>query len=191
MPDYAGSNKLLAQRKLPDFFWTGETEMNCLRQCFKEVRESAYNHHIQRLMVIGNFCLLCGFDPREVQEWYLVVYHDAYEWVEMPNVVGMILYADGGLFASKPYAASANYIDKMSDYCGSCAYSPRTKQGEGACPFNLLYWDFMARNRERLSGNHRLKRTYATLDRMDPEKVRAVRRQARDFLDGLPSSGDY
>jgi len=191
MPDYAASNKLNAQRRLPDFFWTGETELNCLRQCFEEVRESAYNHHIQRLMVIGNFCLLCGFDPREVQEWYLVVYHDAYEWVEMPNVVGMILYADGGLFASKPYAASANYIDKMSDYCADCAYSPKTKTGEGACPFDLLYWDFIARNEKNLRGNPRMNRTYATLDRMDGEKVKTIRKEAQAFLEGLPSGGDY
>ncbi|MBO0902563.1 cryptochrome/photolyase family protein [Jiella sonneratiae] len=191
MPDYAASNKLLARRKLPDFFWTGETDLNCLGACFREVRDSAYNHHIQRLMVIGNFCLLCGFDPKEVQEWYLVVYHDAYEWVEMPNVVGMILYADGGLFASKPYAASANYIDKMSDYCGSCRYSPKLKTGEGACPFNLLYWDFVARNAERLQGNPRMARTYATLGRMDAKKVATIRREAEGFLDGLVSTGEY
>ncbi|MDY8107583.1 cryptochrome/photolyase family protein [Fulvimarina sp. 2208YS6-2-32] len=191
MPDYAASNALDARRKLPDFFWTGDTELNCLRQSIAEVRASAYNHHIQRLMVIGNFCLLAGFDPAEVQEWYLTVYHDAYEWVEMPNVVGMILYADGGLFASKPYAASANYIDKMSDYCGHCVYSPKTKTGEGACPFNLLYWDFIARNRARLKGNPRLNRTYATLDRMNEDKVATARREARAFLDGLVATGDY
>ncbi|MEX6507155.1 cryptochrome/photolyase family protein [Jiella sp. M17.18] len=191
MPGYGDENALDARRKLPDFFWTGETEMNCLSQCVREVQASAYNHHIQRLMVLGNFCLLCGFDPKEVQEWYLTVYHDAYEWVEMPNVVGMILFADGGLFASKPYAASANYIDKMSDYCGPCAYSPKKKEGEGACPFNLLYWDFIARNRQVLQKNHRLQRTYATLGRMDPEKVERVRKEARAFLDGLVATGDY
>ena len=191
MPDYASSNKLRAQRKLPDFFWTGETEMNCLKQSFAEVKARAYNHHIQRLMVIGNFCLLCGFDPRKVQEWYLVVYHDAYEWVEMPNVVGMILHADGGLFATKPYAASGNYIDRMSDYCGDCAYSPKVKSGEGACPFNFLYWDFIARNEERLKGNPRLNRTYATLDRMADEKVEAARKDAAAFLDGLVADGAY
>ena len=157
----------------------------------REVREGAYNHHIQRLMVIGNFCLLCGFNPREVQEWYLVVYHDAYEWVEMPNVVGMILYADGGLFATKPYAASGNYIDRMSDYCADCAYSPKLKSGEGACPFNFLYWDFIARNEARLKGNPRLNRTYATLERMADEKVVAARKDAAHFLDGLVATGDY
>ncbi|WAP68568.1 cryptochrome/photolyase family protein [Jiella pelagia] len=191
MPGYESSNALSADRPLPDFFWTGETDLNCLRQCFREVQASAYNHHIQRLMVIGNFCLLCGFDPRQVQEWYLVVYHDAYEWVEMPNVVGMILYADDGLFATKPYAASANYIDKMSDYCGTCRYSPKAKTGEGACPFNLLYWDFIARNARRLKTNPRMNRTYATLERMDEAKVRTIRAEAKAFLDSLQATGNY
>ena len=191
MPGYERSNQLLAQRRLPDFFWTGETELNCLAQCIREVEASAYNHHIQRLMVIGNFCLLCGFDPRDVQEWYLTVYHDAYEWVEMPNVVGMILYADGGLFASKPYAASGNYIDKMSDYCGNCRYSPKVKTGDGACPFNLLYWDFIARNEKRLKGNPRMNRTYATLARMDAGKVATIRSEASAFFDSLVATGDY
>ncbi|TFF23150.1 cryptochrome/photolyase family protein [Jiella endophytica] len=191
MPGYETSNRLDAQRSLPDFFWTGETDLNCLHHCIEEVKARAYNHHIQRLMVLGNFCLLCGFDPKEVQEWYLTVYHDAYEWVEMPNVVGMILYADGGLFASKPYAASANYIDKMSDYCGGCRYSPKVKTGEGACPFNLLYWDFIVRNEKRLKGNPRMNRTYATLDRMDGRKVQTIRKEATAFLDGLSSTGNY
>ncbi|WP_082529312.1 cryptochrome/photolyase family protein [Aurantimonas sp. Leaf443] len=191
MPDYADANALDAQRPLPDFFWTGETSLNCLAQCFAEVKASAYNHHIQRLMVIGNFSLLAGLEPKAVQEWYLTVYHDAYEWVEMPNVVGMILFADDGLFASKPYAASGNYIDKMSDYCGACTYSPKIKTGEGACPFNYLYWDFMARNAPKLRGNHRLARVYATLDRMDQKKVADARRDAAAFLDALPVGGDY
>lgn len=191
MPSYGARNALNARQPLPDFFWTGETEMNCLAQSIAETRDNAYAHHIQRLMVIGNFCLLAGLDPLEVQEWFLVVYHDAYEWVEMPNVVGMILFADDGLFASKPYAASGNYIDKMSDYCGSCTYSPKVKQGEGACPFNYLYWDFLVRNRQKLSRNARLFRPYSTLDRMADEKVAAARRDAKAFLAGLSSSDDY
>lgn len=191
MPGYGARNALDARRPLPDFFWTGDTDLNCLRQSIAETRANAYAHHIQRLMVIGNFCLLAGLDPVEVQEWFLVVYHDAYEWVEMPNVVGMILYADDGLFASKPYAASGNYIDKMSDYCRSCVYSPKVKQGEGACPFNPLYWDFLARNRDKLSRNQRLQRPYATLDRMAPDKVAAARRDAQAFLTGLVGDGDY
>lgn len=191
MPSYGARNALNARHPLPDFFWTGETEMNCLAQSIAETRDNAYAHHIQRLMVIGNFCLLAGLDPVEVQEWFLVVYHDAYEWVEMPNVVGMILFADDGLFASKPYAASGNYIDKMSDYCGACAYSPKVKQGDGACPFNYLYWDFLARNRQKLARNHRLFRPYATLDRMSEEKVATARKDAKAFLAGLPKGGGY
>lgn len=191
MPGYGERNALDAKRPLPDFFWTGETDLNCLKQSIEETRANAYAHHIQRLMVLGNFCLLAGFDPREVQEWYLVVYHDAYEWVEMPNVVGMILYADEGLFASKPYAASGNYINKMSDYCGSCAYDVKKREGEGACPFNYLYWDFVARNRRHLARNPRTSRTVSTLDRMSEAKVRTARADARRFLDGLTSGGAY
>ena len=151
MPSYAARNALGAHRPLPDFFWTGATELNCMAQCIGETRDNAYAHHIQRLMVLGNFCLLAGLDPRQVQEWYLVVYHDAYEWVEMPNVVGMILHADDGLFATKPYAASGNYINRMSDYCENCRYDVKQRTGDDACPFNYLYWDFMARNAGRLS----------------------------------------
>ena len=142
-------------------------------------------------MVLGNFCLLAGLDPRQVQEWYLVVYHDAYEWVEMPNVVGMILHADDGLFATKPYAASGNYINRMSDYCENCRYDVKQRTGDDACPFNYLYWDFMARNAGRLSDNRRMTRTYATLDRMDKTVVADMRASARTFLAALPSSGDY
>ncbi|WP_279477628.1 cryptochrome/photolyase family protein [Aureimonas sp. SK2] len=191
MPGYGTRNALGADRPLPDFFWTGETEMNCLAQAIGETAASAYAHHIQRLMVIGNFCLLAGLDPVEVQEWYLVVYHDAYEWVEMPNVVGMILYADGGVFATKPYAASGNYINKMSNYCGQCRFDVKQRTGEDACPFNYLYWDFVARHAERFADNRRMDRTLFTLGRMDEEKVAAMRRDAAYFLDGLTPAGTY
>ncbi|WP_062226187.1 cryptochrome/photolyase family protein [Aureimonas frigidaquae] len=191
MPHYGEKNALKAERRLPDFFWTGQTDLNCLRQCIEETRDNAYAHHIQRLMVLGNFCLLAAIAPADVQEWYLVVYHDAYEWVEMPNVVGMILHADGGLFATKPYAASGNYINRMSDYCGNCRYDVKQRTGPDACPFNYLYWDFVARNAERLKGNRRMSRTYATLARMDEGKVAEMRSQADAFLESLPNSGDY
>jgi deoxyribodipyrimidine photolyase-related protein len=191
MPGYGERNALGATRPLPDLFWTGETAMNCLRQSVRGTRDHAYAHHIQRLMVLGNFCLLAGIDPKAVQEWYLVVYHDAYEWVEMPNVVGMVLYADGGLIASKPYAASGNYINRMSDYCGRCEYDVNVRQGPGACPFNLLYWDFVARHRDRLAANPRAGQAVRTLERMDIAKLEVVRSQARAFLDALPSAGDY
>ena len=185
MPDYAAANALGADRPLPAFFWTGATEMNCLRQAIGETRANAYAHHIQRLMVIGNFCLLAGLEPRAVQDWYLLVYHDAYEWVEMPNVVGMILFADGGLLASKPYAASGAYIDRMSDYCGSCRYDVKRRSGPDACPFNPLYWDFLARHRDRFAGNHRMAMRIATLDRMEPGQLAAMRATAAAVLDGL------
>lgn len=185
MPGYDGENALRAVRDLPSFFWDAKTDMNCLRQAIGETRANAYAHHIQRLMVIGNFCLLAGLDPKQVQEWYLLVYHDAYEWVEMPNVVGMILYADDGFFASKPYAASGAYIDRMSDYCRSCEYDVKKKQGEQACPFNYLYWDFLGRNRERLEKNHRMGVILKNLDRFSAEKKDAIRRDSRRFLKTL------
>lgn len=185
MPDYGRENAFGASRALPGFFWDAQTEMNCLAQAIGETKANAYAHHIQRLMVIGNFCLLAGLDPKEVQEWYLLVYHDAYEWVEMPNVVGMILFADGGLFASKPYAASGAYIDRMSDYCGSCRYEVKKKAGPDACPFNYLYWDFLARNRRHLADNRRLAMVYKSLDRMSDGRRDEISRDARRFLDGL------
>jgi len=189
MPDYAHANALEARRPLPGFFWTGETAMNCLSQSITETKANAYAHHIQRLMVIGNFCLLSGLDPGEVQEWYLLVYQDAYEWVEMPNVVGMILHADGGLLASKPYAASGAYINRMSNYCGNCSYKVSKKNGRDACPFNYLYWDFLLRNRDVFSSNHRMGMMYRQIDRMSKEKISAVRRDAATFLAGL--GGDH
>lgn len=170
MPGLAEANAMDAYLPLPDFYWTGETDMACLHDCVRSTHANAHAHHIQRLMVLGNFALIAGFRPNEVADWYLVVYADAYEWVELPNVAAMILYADGGRLASKPYAASGNYIDKMSDYCGQCRYSPKIKTGEGACPFNPLYWHFMARHRDRLEKNPRIGRIYATWDRMTPER---------------------
>jgi len=185
MPAYGDLNHLDATRPLPEFFWTGRTRMNCMAQAIGETRQNAYAHHIQRLMVIGNFCLLAGLDPKQVQEWYLLVYHDAYEWVEMPNVVGMILHADGGLMASKPYAASGAYIDRMSDYCEKCSYAVKQKAGPDACPFNVLYWDFVARNKGKLSSNQRMKMPYATLARMDPDRLADIRADAARFLGQL------
>jgi deoxyribodipyrimidine photolyase-related protein len=185
MPGYGDANALAARRDLPDFFWTADTRMNCLRQAIGETRQNAYAHHIQRLMVIGNFALLAGLDPKQVQEWYLLVYHDAYEWVEMPNVVGMILYADGGVVASKPYAASGAYIDKMSDYCANCRYHVNRKNGEKACPFNYLYWNFIADNRERLQDNHRMRMIYSSLAKMKDEKRDAIRGDSERFFRAL------
>ncbi|MGM0560420.1 MAG: cryptochrome/photolyase family protein [Pseudomonadota bacterium] len=185
MPGYAELNALAAERPLPAFYWTGETEMNCLRHVIGETHANAYAHHIQRLMVTGNFALLAGLDPKAVNAWYMVVYADAYEWVELPNTHGMALHADGGLMASKPYAASGKYIDRMSDYCRNCRYDVKQATGEGACPFNYLYWDFIARHEQRFRGNPRMTMPLSTLHRMKPEKLEAMRVQAEAFLEGL------
>ncbi len=185
MPDYERTNYLLAERRLPDFFWTGQTKMNCLRQCILETKQNAYAHHIQRLMVLGNFALLAGLTPNEVNEWYLIVYADAYQWVELPNVTGMILFADGGMLASKPYAASGAYINKMSNYCGNCSYKVSHKNGKDACPFNYLYWDFLGRNREKLKGNARMGMMYKTLEKMPEEKKEAIASDSARFFKAL------
>lgn len=185
MPEYAAENALNAKRDLPDFFWTGETKLNCLHHAVEDTKALGYAHHIQRLMVLGNFCLLAGIDPKQVQEWFLAVYHDAYEWVELPNVSGMALFADGGFLASKPYAASGSYINKMSNYCKNCAYKVQDKTGENACPFNILYWDFMARNQEALRDNHRMGMTYRTWDKMTDEKQTTIQKEAETFLKSL------
>jgi deoxyribodipyrimidine photolyase-related protein len=185
MPGYARENFLSVDRSLPEFFWNARTEMNCLRQCVLETQENAYAHHIQRLMVIGNFSLLAGLSPNEVNEWFWIVYADAYQWVELPNVSGMILFADGGLLASKPYAASGAYINRMSDYCKSCRYKISKKNGPEACPFNYLYWDFLDRNREKLEGNPRLGMPYRTLKKMKAEKLDQIRSDSKHFFKAL------
>jgi deoxyribodipyrimidine photolyase-related protein len=185
MPDYARENFFEAKRPLPEFYWTGETQMNCLRQCVSETKENAYAHHIQRLMVLGNFALIAGIDPKHVNEWFLIVYADAYEWVELPNVSGMILFADGGYLASKPYAAGGSYINKMSDYCKNCSYKVKEKNGADACPFNYLYWDFLARNRDKLSNNHRIGMMYKTYDRMGDDKKHAIAQDSESFLKSI------
>jgi deoxyribodipyrimidine photolyase-related protein len=185
MPGYETENFLDADRVLPDLFWSADTQMNCMRQCVKETKENAYAHHIQRLMVLGNFALIAGLSPEEVNEWYMIVYADAYQWVELPNVTGMILFADGGVLASKPYAASGAYINKMSDYCKGCRYKVSKKNGPDACPFNYLYWDFLIRNQEKLRSNHRVGMIYRTLERMSEEKVEAIKNDSARFFKAL------
>ena len=185
MPDYANENFFGAKRNLPDFYWTADTKMNCVHQCVLETKKNAYAHHIQRLMILGNFALIAGIDPVQVNEWFLIVYADAYEWVELPNVSGMILFADGGYLASKPYAAGANYINKMSNYCKNCNYKVKEKNGPNACPFNYLYWDFLVRNRDQLQTNHRISMMYKTYDRMDKDKKNAIRHDSQLLLDNL------
>ncbi len=165
MPDYAQLNHFDHARPLPSWFWTGETEMNCLAACIGQSLQYAYAHHIQRLMVIGNFALLAGLAPEAVHRWYLGVYIDAFEWVELPNTLGMSQFADGGLLATKPYVSSAAYIDRMSDYCKGCRYDKKSRSGERACPFNALYWHFFIRRRDQLQRNPRLSMVYRNLDR--------------------------
>ncbi len=184
-PDYAKQNGLSATRALPTFYWTGDTDINCLKQAIGQTLDLAYAHHIQRLMITGNFAMLAGVDPVEVHEWYLAVYADAYEWVELPNTLGMSQFADGGLLASKPYASSGAYIDRMSDYCGSCRYDVKQRFGPDACPFNALYWDFLARNRDKLGKNQRLAMPYRNWDKMRPEVQTQLRGQAATFLASL------
>ena len=188
MPGYESRNFFNAQRKLPDFFWSGVTKMNCLKQCVKETQKNAYAHHIQRLMVLGNFSLIAGLDPKEVNNWYLIVYADAYQWVELPNVTGMVLFADGGILGSKPYAASGAYINKMSDYCKGCHFNVNKKNGSNACPFNYLYWDFLIRNKDKLSDNHRLVMMYKTLERMSDEKIQTIKDDSNHFFGMLDNA---
>ncbi len=184
-PGYAESNALGATRTLPAFYWTAETRMRCLADSVTQVRRHAYAHHIQRLMVTGNFALLAGVRPSEVEAWYLAVFADAFEWVELPNTHGMATWADGGIIATKPYAASGAYIDRMSDYCGGCAYDVKARTGPTACPFNYLYWAFLIRNEALLKGNPRMAMPLRTLSTWDAGRRAAVVAEAEAFLDGL------
>jgi len=185
MPEYAARNALDADRSLPGFYWSGLTGMACVSDAVASTRDHAYAHHIQRLMVTGNLAMLLGVHPDEVDDWYMAVYADAYEWVEMPNTRGMATFADGGIMGTKPYAASGAYIQRMSDYCTGCRYDVKRKDGEEACPFNRLYWGFLERNRPRLSGNPRLAMPYRTLDGWGVERRRAVVAEAEACREAL------
>ena len=185
MPDYAERNHLQARRDLPVYFWNGATRMNCMQQALGQSLDFAYAHHIQRLMISGNFCLLSGIDPAQVDAWYLGVYVDAIEWVEMPNTRGMSQFADGGLIATKPYCAGGNYINKMSDYCKHCHYDVRQKASDSACPFNSLYWAFMIRHRAQLATNPRIGMIYRNWDRQDAETQEATLSRANWCLQHL------
>ena len=185
MPAYQDRNALGANRPLPAFYWTGETELACLRAAISQTIAHGYAHHIQRLMITGTFALLIGADAKDVHEWYLAVYVDALEWVELPNTLGMSQFADGGMMASKPYAASGQYIKRMSNYCNGCRYKVSKRTGPDACPFNALYWDFVARHEDVLQANPRMGPVYRTWHRMDDAKQTALRASAADFLGGL------
>ncbi len=189
MPGYLRSNSLAATRALPQFYWTGETDMTCLAEAIGQTRREAYAHHIQRLMVTGNFALLAGIDPAELHEWYLSVYIDAFEWVEAPNTIGMSQYADGGIVASKPYASSGAYIKRMSNYCQTCRYDPSERTGPDACPFNALYWRFLDRHRARFAANPRMSRMVAALNAMAPDLRQALLARAEEFLNRIDHHG--
>jgi deoxyribodipyrimidine photolyase-related protein len=185
VPEYRQRNALVADRNLPWFYWSGETDMACVADVVTQARRHAYAHHIQRLMVTGNLAMLLGVHPDPVDDWYMVVFADAFEWVEMPNTRGMATFADGGIVGSKPYAASGAYIDRMSDYCAGCRYSVKQKTGEGACPFNRLYWGFLERNRKTLRDNPRLAMPYRTLDKWSPEQRQALVDEAEACREAL------
>ncbi|MEY3051795.1 MAG: hypothetical protein RLY31_1580 [Bacteroidota bacterium] len=185
MPSYANLNFLAHSRPLPAWFWNGETKMACLRHTVRQSLAHAYAHHIQRLMVTGNFCLLAGIDPDAVDQWYLGIYIDAIEWVELPNTRGMSQFADGGVVGTKPYCASANYMDKMGHYCTGCHYDKKARTGDRACPLNSLYWHFMDRHRTKLERNPRIGMAYRTWDRTEEDTRESILRQADAYLRNL------
>lgn len=178
---YGDRNWFHHTHPLPDFYWTGETEMNCLHQVLAQVKATGYAHHIQRLMVLNNFGLIAGISPQQLQNWFHAAFIDGYDWVMQANVIGMGQYADGGLVASKPYAASANYINTMSDYCKHCAYNPRDRLTEKACPFNLMYWDFLARQNDRLQQNNRMALSLRNLNRISGSELQQIRQGAASW----------
>jgi deoxyribodipyrimidine photolyase-related protein len=188
MPQYLENNFFNATRALPEFYWGKKTEMFCLKEVVNQTKIHSYSHHIQRLMITGNFALLAGLNPKKVHEWYLAVYADAFEWVEVPNTIGMALHADGGIIASKPYAASARYISKMSNFCKSCKFDPEEIIGENACPFNSLYWNFMKQNESKLKSNQRLKFVYPTWYKMKEEKREKILETAKKYLEKLENN---
>lgn len=185
MPNYAQMNTLENYNPLPEFFWTGKTKMKCMQHSISQSLLEAYVHHIQRLMVIGNFSLLAQLHPDEVDAWYLGVYIDAIEWVEMPNTRGMSQYADGGIVATKPYVSSGSYINKMSNYCGSCHYNVKEKLSEKACPFNSLYWHFLDEKKQHFANNQRMSMMLALLRKMKPEELAATKEKAISILEDM------
>lgn len=185
MPEYKELNALDARKPLPKFYWGEKTHMMCISEAVSHTKIHAYSHHIQRLMVTGNFALLAGLDVKQVQEWYLAVYSDAYEWVEMPNTLGMALFGDGGIVASKPYAASGQYINKMSNFCKQCQYDVKDMTGSKACPFNALYWNFLQQHRDLFAKNPRLSFMYATWDKFKQEKKDAIIFKAFNILKAM------
>lgn len=188
-PGYTDQNYLKAKRKLPSFYWSGDTKMRCVSQAVLQTKNYSYAHHIQRLMVTGNFALLADVDPKEVHQWYLSVYIDAFEWVEAPNTLGMSQFSDGGLVASKPYISSGAYINRMSNYCKSCHYDVKDKLGDRACPFNALYWDFLIRHKEKFSSNPRMAQMYRNWERQDENMKTSTLAKAKKTLAAISQNG--
>lgn len=189
MPEYGAMNSLDAQQPLPDWYWTGETEMACLRDAIRQTLDHGYAHHIQRLMVTGLFALLLGVRPHDVHAWYLAVYVDAVEWVELPNVLGMSQFADGGFMASKPYVATGQYIARMSPYCTTCRFDPAVRVGANACPFTTLYWDFLARHESRFAAHPRMALQVRNLQRLSDTERAAIAEQAAEVRESLDTRG--
>lgn len=181
MPDYIGRNFLKAKEPLPSFFWTGETDMHCLSEVVQQTLKHGYAHHIQRLMVTGLYALLHGVEPKEVHAWYLAVYVDAVEWVELPNTLGMSQYADNGVMAPKPYVATGKYIKRMSNYCDDCRFNPDKRSGEDACPFTVLYWNFLDKHKDTLANNPRMSMQLRNLDRLSPEELESIDESAKSI----------
>jgi deoxyribodipyrimidine photolyase-related protein len=177
-PEYASRNELGEHGPLPSFYWNAETEMVCLREAIEQVLRYGYGHHIQRLMVTGNFALISGVSPKAISDWYLGMYVDAVDWVTLPNTLGMVMHADGGIVGTKPYAASGRYIDRMSNYCAECRYDPKKRSGPKACPFTTFYWDFMLRHQKKFATNPRMKMMLRNVDRLGREERRTIRNQA-------------
>jgi deoxyribodipyrimidine photolyase-related protein len=185
MPGLGAENFWGSANALPKFFWNGRTRMNCLSQVIQRVLDQGYVHHIERLMLLSNFCLLAEIHPDQVYDWFSSAFIDAYEWVMAPNVYGMGLYADGGQIATKPYIASANYINKMSDYCQACHFDKNQRTGEDACPFNFLYWHFLLKHQDKLRKNYRMARMLHNLRFLDDDEKDAVQDQAQRFIEDL------
>ncbi|GIW76324.1 MAG: cryptochrome/photolyase family protein [Phycisphaerae bacterium] len=185
MPEYRDRNSRGSERKLPDFFWNADTDLNCLKQCLRQVVKHAYTHHIQRLMVLCNFATLTGISPQAVNDWFLTMYVDSHDWVVTPNVIGMGMNADGGTMATKPYVSSAAYINRMSDYCQKCRYDPKSRTGKNACPFNYLYWTFLRHFRESLGKNMRMNMILKNLDRIPQNEMRQMMQHRKQFIESL------
>ncbi|MBT7136022.1 MAG: cryptochrome/photolyase family protein [Polaribacter sp.] len=185
MPNYKKENFLNNENKLPSFFWTGKTKMNCLEKSINNSLDNGYAHHIQRLMITGNFALLTGVHPDAIDAWYLGIYVDAIEWVQLPNTRGMSQFADGGKIATKPYVSSGSYIHKMSNYCGSCHYNKSKKFEDDACPFNSLYWNFLDEKQTALSSNFRMKMMYSLLNKMSSEERAKIKEKANHIIENI------